>query len=444
VTSEITVGIDIGTTSVKAVAADGDGTIVARARVPHRLLVPAPDGLEHDAVEAWSEGPAKALASLGVDDPTAVAVSAMVPSMTAVDDAGRPVLPGLLYGDGRGRHAKSTTTTAPIGEAAEFVRWCAANAPAARGYWSAPAVANHALGGEPVVDFATAFTTNPLFGSEMTWDDAVLADIGARLDQMPRVEMMGAPIGRVGGGDTILAGGSIDAMCEQIVAGADNDGDVLVLCGTTLIVWAVVPDEQQGRATWTIPHTAPGKFMLGGPSNAGGLFLNWVLSLVGEGPAEVADPWRVPVWEPYVRGERVPYHDPDRRAVLHDLDLTEGPAAIRRAAYEAAGFVTRHLLERASAAATRIVATGGGTRVDPWMRALADCTGLPVHVAAVPEGAALGGAFLARQAAGLETSMTDAARWARTDRIVEPSSDFAAPVAERYERFLAYSERGGG
>ena len=61
-TAELTVGIDIGTTSVKAVAADGDGTVVARARVPHRLLVPAPDQLEHDAVEAWAEGPAKALA----------------------------------------------------------------------------------------------------------------------------------------------------------------------------------------------------------------------------------------------------------------------------------------------------------------------------------------------------------------------------------------------
>src|SRR5258706_6110780 len=214
--AEVTVGIDIGTTSVKAVAADGDGTIVARARVPHRLLVPAPDMLEHDAVEAWAEGPVKALASLGVAEPLAVAVSAMVPSMTAVDEVGRPVVPGLLYGDARGRHARSTTTAAPIGEAAEFVKWCAAQAPDARGYWSAPAVANYALGGEPAVDFGTAFTTNPLFGAEMTWDEAVLDDIGARSDQMPRVEMMGTAIGRVTGSATILAGGSIDAMAEQI------------------------------------------------------------------------------------------------------------------------------------------------------------------------------------------------------------------------------------
>ena len=84
----------------------------------------------------------------------------------------------------------------------------------------------------------------------------------------------------------------------------------------------------------------------------------------------------------------------------------------------------------------RIVATGGGTQVAPWMRALADCTGLPVDVGAVPEGAALGAAFMARCVAGLEaTSMTDARRWARTARTVEPDADWVDAAASRYERF---------
>ncbi|HEX2285139.1 MAG TPA: FGGY family carbohydrate kinase, partial [Mycobacterium sp.] len=46
---DVTIGIDIGTTAVKAVAADQDGQVTARARIPHRLRVPAPDRLEHDA-----------------------------------------------------------------------------------------------------------------------------------------------------------------------------------------------------------------------------------------------------------------------------------------------------------------------------------------------------------------------------------------------------------
>ncbi|EID17132.1 D-xylulose kinase xylB [Mycobacterium xenopi RIVM700367] len=51
--NEVTIGIDIGTTAVKAVAADPHGRVVARTRVPHQLRVPAPDRLEHDADEAW-------------------------------------------------------------------------------------------------------------------------------------------------------------------------------------------------------------------------------------------------------------------------------------------------------------------------------------------------------------------------------------------------------
>jgi xylulokinase len=70
------------------------------------------------------------------------------------------------------------------------------------------------------------------------------------------------------------------------------------------------------------------------------------------------------------------------------------------------------------------------------MQARADCTGLPVEVAAVPEGAALGAAFLARMAVGLETSMNDAGRWARTSHTVEPDPGWAAATAERYVRFL--------
>ena len=92
------------------------------------------------------------------------------------------------------------------------------------------------------------------------------------------------------------------------------------------------------------------------------------------------DPGRVPVWSPYVRGERTPYLDPDRRAVLDGLDLTHDGASVRRAAYEASGFVVRQLIEMSGAPASRIVATGGGTRVQPWMQAIADATGLPVDV----------------------------------------------------------------
>jgi xylulokinase len=431
---DVTIGIDIGTTAVKAVAADEDGRVTARARIPHQLRVPASDRLEHDADEAWRRGPLTALADLARPDAKAVAVTAMVPSLTAVDSAGTPLTPGLLYGDSRGRTAAVPDTKFLTGEAVEFLRWTAREAPDAQGYWPAMAVANNALAGAAVIDNATAGTTYPLFDG--TWSETVCAECGVTADSMPDVRAAGAAAGEVRGTNAVLAAGSVDAVCEQIVAGADEDGDVLVLCGTTLIVWVTIPEYREVPGLWTLPDTAPGKFQIGGPSNAGGLFLGWVNHVVGEGNPAAADPRRVPVWSPYIRGERTPIHDPDRRGVLDGLDLTHDSASLRRAAFEASGFVVRQLIELSGAAVSRIVATGGGTRVQPWMQAIADATGLPVAVSGVPEGAALGAAFLGRMAVGLESSISDAARWASTECVVEPDPAWAGPMEDRYARFL--------
>lgn len=438
----LTIGIDVGSTAVKAVAADADGRVAARVRIPHALRVPAPNRLEHDADEAWRRGPLAALDQLGPGpDARAVAVAAMVPSLTAVDAAGTALTPGLLYGDERGRVPGADQQPLPaLGEAAEFLRWTAAEAPDAAGYWPAPAVANHALAGEALIDVATAATAFPLFDGT-GWDPAACADRGATVEQMPRVETIGTAAGQLPGSDAVLAIGAIDALCEQIVAGADRDGDVLVLCGTTLIVWNTIPESRQVPGLWTIPHTAPGLSKIGGASNAGGLFLGWVDRLLGPGDPESVEPRRVPVWSPYIRGERTPFHDPDRRAVLDALDLTHDAASLRRAAYEASGFVVRQLIELSGAPVSRIVATGGGTRLQPWMQAMADATGRPVEVSAVAEGAALGAAFLARIAAGLETTIDDAARWAATDRVVDPDPAWAGAVEDRYRRFLELGNR---
>ncbi len=431
---EVTIGIDIGTTAVKAVAADAQGRVVARARIPHELRVPAPDRLEHNAEQAWRRGPLAALEQLARPDALAVAVSAMVPSLTAVDADGHPITPGLLYGDSRGRVAgPDAGGPFPVGEAAEFLRWTAAQAPDAAGYWPAPAVANYALADEAVVDFPTAYTALPLFDGD--WNVEACAERGVTIDRMPRVDAPGVAAGRLRDAGAVLAVGAIDALCEQMVAGADDDGDVLVLCGTTLIVWVRIPEARQVAGLWTIP-TMTGKSQIGGASNAGGLFLGWVDRVLRPGDPTAVDPRRVPVWSPYLRGERTPFHDPARRGILDGLDLTHDAATLRRAAYEASGFVVRQLIELSGANASRIVAAGGGTRVEPWLRAIADATGRPVEVSAVAEGAALGAAFLSRMAVGRESSMTDAARWAATERVVQPDPAWTSPMEDRYGRFL--------
>lgn len=434
--AEVTIGIDIGTTAVKAVAADADGKVASRARIAHRLEVPSPDRLQHDANQAWRRGVRRAYRDVAAGlDVRAVNVAAMVPSLTAVNRRGVALTPGLLYGDARGRADKTYRGPGDYGELLGFLRWCVREAPDAAGYWPAQAVANHALAGEAVMDSLSAMSGMPLF-TGTAWDEALVAEAGTEVARLPRVVGGNEPVGKVDG--AALGPGVIDAFGEQLVAGADHDGDVLVILGATLITWVVGPEWVERQALWTVPHTTPGKVLIGGPSNAGGIFLDWALRLAGRS-GDPAEPDRVPVFTPYVRGERVPLHDPDRRAALHGLDLTHGPAAVRRAAFEASAFVVRRLLDLAAVPARRIVATGGGVRAAEWVQALADAARLPVDVVAVPEGGALGAAFLARVVAGLEERPDHASRWARTARRVEPDPAWVGPCDERYARFLESS-----
>ncbi|MFP3900317.1 MAG: xylulokinase [Acidimicrobiia bacterium] len=450
---DVTVGIDIGTTSVKALAVDGDGTVLARARVPHEVRTPVPGAFEHDIDRAWRANVLAALEAVATGrNVAAVNVSAMVPSLGAVRADGSATGPGLLYGDHRGeRPDRDTSRPGDSGELLAFLAWQASHATDASSYWPAQAVANHALTGRAAIDSTTAMTAHPLFDLE-GWDPALAAEAGASPEQLPPIVPGVEPVGPVRegvpGAGAVVGGGTVDALAEQLVAGADHAGDVLVLCGTTLITWGVIGDWREVAGLWTIPHTAAGKSLIGGPSNAGGLFLERVVRWLGgaasgpgaggAGDLDAVAPDDLPVWLPYIRGERTPLHRRDLRAALDGVALHHGPAHILRAAYEASGFVVRHHLDLAGAAGLaprRIVATGGGTQVPQWMRALADVTGLPVEVAAVPEGAALGSAFIARCVAGLEGGMSDAARWARTGHTVEPDPRWAGAAEERYRRF---------
>jgi xylulokinase len=384
--------------------------------------------------------------------------------LAAVDRRGIPRSPGLLYGDGRGQAVSGPEvgdTDSVMPDAGGFVRWAAHEFPGAHGYWPAQAVATYALGRVPAIDTGTAICMGSMRRGT-GWNDEVLDALHVTEGQLPLVVPMGQPAGTVTGSDTVLAAGTVDALCDQIVSGATETGDVLVIFGATLIVWAVVDDWVEVPGLWTLPHTVAGKVLVGGPSNAGALFVDWARAMLhgaarrptrlrgsaattttattaGDEPERRGDPGRVPVWTPYLRGERAPYHDTSLRAGLHDLDMTHDADAVERAAYEASGFVIRHMLDRAGIAARRIVASGGGTHVVPWMQGVADACGLPVDTVGVPEGSALGAAYIARWTAGLESSLDGAQLWARLGRRVEPDARWAAAASERYARFRAFS-----
>ena len=430
---DITVGIDIGSSALKAVAAAPDGKVLARVRLPNRLGFPSAERMEHDARRAWRLAPLRALSLLaqqGIQRSRGICVAGLVPSMAAVDRRGVPVTAGLLYGDTRGA-VPPELSTLPVGRAPELLRSAVSSSPGAAAYWPAQAVANRALGGTGAIDITTAIAMMPLFNGSK-WDDPACESAGTSPDYLPEVAGLGEPVGERDG--AVIASGIVDTFSEQLVAGATEVGDVLVICGTTLVIWSVTDEWKEVPGLWTVPHTVPGRSLIGGASNAGGLFIDWATGLTGSA-RHSTDPASIPVWAPYPRGERTPLHDYSRRATLIGLELSHDRSAVRRAAFEAAGFVVRQHIDLAGVPARRVVATGGGTTRPEWLQALADCTGLPVDVTAVPECGALGAAYVARMAAGLESGLEGATGWARVDRRVEPDEIWVEHAARRYEAF---------
>lgn len=430
---DVTLGIDIGTSALKAIVAGPDGAVLARRRIANRLGCPTADRMEHDARQAWRLAPRRVLADisrLGVPEPRAICVAGLVPSLTAVNGRGVPISPGLLYGDTRGTLPPEVAAT-PVGRAPELARQLASTQPEAAGYWPVQAVANASLGGPGAIDVTTAIAMSPLFDGTR-WDVSVCAQVGCLPESLPEVAGLGEPIGKVG--SAILASGIVDTLAEQIVAGAVEVGDVLVICGTTLVIWVVSDEWREVPGLWTVPHTSQGRTLIGGASNAGGLFLDWATRFTGSARG-VTSPASIPVWAPYPRGERTPFHDSARRASLIGLELSHDGRQVRRASFEAAGFVVRQHIDLAGVKPVRVVATGGGTAQPEWLQALADCTGLPVDVSAVPECGALGAAYVARMAAGFEPSLDGASAWARVGRRIEPDEAWVEPAARRYDMF---------
>ena len=440
---EVTVGIDIGTTSVKAVAAAGDGEVLSRVRIPHRVVSTDPGQFEHDPQAAWIEGVLDAwdqmLAGTADRSIAAVTVSAMVPSMCGVDSAGTPVTVGLLYGDARGRGVGSNAD-ATGGEADGFARWLA-GCDGVEALWPAQAAANRALCGVAAIDSSTAMAMTPMSDGQ-GWAPELLDEIGMTSEQFPAISPGAAAIGERNG--ALVSAGTIDVLGEQLVAPCGDVGDVLVMCGTTLLPWVMTDEWIEVEGLWTFPSARAGIMAVGGASNAGGLFVDRVRALVGDpdsGELLSLGGDDLPVWLPYPRGERTPLHDPDRRAELLDLHVGHTSAHVLMAAYEAAGFVVRHHIELSGLDASRIVAVGGGTQSPTWMQALADTTGLAVNVSAEPYSAALGAAYHSRVTAGLEADTSQARRWGRVSHRVEPRAEHTAGAEGRYRRFREGTDR---
>lgn len=471
------IGLDVGTSVVKAVAFDGEGEALAVAGRPTRTLVPAPGRAEQDPEEVAAAVGAVLRevveAAAGAGPPELVGITAQGDGVWLLDEAGHAVRPAILWSDARAAPIVAEWMASGVVEAA-FRRSGNVVFPGA----AAPVLATLARD-EPAVlaRAATAayckdFLVQRLTGARATdvsdaslpfldprtreYDGALLDLYGvaawrhllAPIDPSPGplrpLTASGAALTGLPAGTPIHAG-PFDLCATLTGAGVDRVGDGLVILGTTLgcgvLIDEPVVDGPPAGMTLCLPQ--PDRWVRVMPAMVGTPCLEWALALTGTArddldallaatPPGADGVMAFPHLSP--AGERAPFVDPAARGQLVGLSLETGPAHLVRAVCEGVAYAARHCLEAAGLAAGGEVAIcGGGARSAGWRQILADVLGRPLRIARPPEVGARGAALAALAAAG---QAVDVERWTQAEGIVEPRPEATAIYEGGYAFYL--------
>lgn len=456
-------GIDLGTSSSKAVLTTPDGAVVARAQRDHRISLPRPGWAEVDAEAVWwSEvvslcrellGAAAAVPARRV---AALAVSGVGPCLVLVDAAGRPVRPAVLYGIDTRAGAQIAALTERFGEQALLSRcgkalssqavgpkiaWVREEEPesyaaAARWHGSSSWMVER-LTGEHVQDHPTASQCDPLYDlPARAWARDWAEEVAPGLP-LPRLAWPAEVVGAVTSAASAATGlapgtpvvaGTVDAWAEAHSAGVRSAGEAMLMYGSTAFVVQVLDRLRTGPCVWATSGTDPGRYTLSGGTATAGSLTEWVRGLTGGAPwPELqAEASAVPPGAegllvlPHFAGERTPLHDASARGVIAGLTLRHGRGHLVRAAYEGTALAVAQVLSAVGAVGgppERLVAVGGGTLSPLWLQVVSDVTGQVQHVPRQTVGACYGDALLAATGVGLVPAGTD---WTVPERVVVP------------------------
>ncbi|GAB3462829.1 FGGY-family carbohydrate kinase [Streptomonospora sediminis] len=469
-------GVDIGTSGSKGALATPDGRVLAKATRGHRVSIPAPGHVEHDAETDWWDGfveITRTLVQAAEGRPLAgLGVSGIGPCLLPADGSGTPLRPAILYGVDTRATAEIADLTGEFGAEAILarggspltsqavgpkLRWLARNEPEVyartRMWLMASSFLVHRLTGAYVLDHHSASQCDPLYDMNTgtwarDWAEAVapglpLPDLRWPTEAAGTVTAEAARATGLPAGLPVTAG-TIDAWAEAASAGVYRPGDTMVMYGTTMFLVQVLNEARHAPGLWTTRGAFPGTTTLAAGMATSGAITDWLRGLVGGDFAElVEEAAAVPAGSrgllmlPYFAGERTPLFDADARGAVLGLTTGHGRAELYRAALEATAYGVRHNLEAMRAAGGEpetLVAVGGGTRGALWPQIVSDVTGREQQVPAETIGACLGDAFLAARAVG---AAEDARTWNPVAAIVRPDSE----RTRRYDGFYEHYRR---
>jgi len=487
----VVLGVDLGTTNAKAAAYGLDGERLAHHDVEVRLGAADDERVEQDP-DAILAAAVQVIAAVAADmraqgrAVAGVGVSGAMHSLLAVDAAGRPLTPALLWADNRATPqvaeiarrtdagaltARTGTPLHPMTPLAKL-RWFAQEAPqvAARAarWISLKEYVLLRLTGAAVVDHSIASATGLLDIATRDWDPEALALAGVDRDHLgalvPTRTVLGLAPGaaaRLGlAADVPVVVGASDGPLANLGTGAIEPGVASLTIGTSGAVRVRV-DRPRGDATGRLfcyAGTGPDDWVVGGAVSNGGLVLKWARDRLfpdlsaaaragGEDPYDVIDRAAAAaapgsgglVFLPHLAGERAPRWDPHLRGALVGLTVRHGRDEVLRALMEG---VVLHLATVVGAMAAgghpprAIRASGGFTASDLWLGIAADVLGAPLTVPRRAEGSGFGAALVAMGALGLADPDPLALAVTRDARTVLPDP----ARADRYRRLLAVYE----
>ena len=444
------IGLDVGTSGVKAVAISPDGHVVATAEESYELRTPHPGWAEQDPEDWWDA--ARACLDRLPEGP--VGLSGQMHGLVVLDAQGRVLRPAILWNDqrtatecaeiearvGLERLIELTGNRALTGFTAPKLLWLRAHEPDTYARIDQVLLpkdyVRFRLTGERVIDAADASGTLLFDVAHRRWSSEVLEALELPREWLPSSH------------ESTEVAGAGDQAAAALGVGIASPGPVSVVLGTSGVVFAALesyaadPEARVHVFCHAVPETwhAMGVMLSAAGSAA------WVRRALGVDfetlDAEAAR-WEPGteglLFAPYLAGERTPHADPDARAAFAGLSLRHDRGALWRATLEGVAYGLRDSLELLRALGVRAEVgrvSGGGARSALWLRIVAAVLGLPLELTESEEGSAYGAALLAGVRGGMFPDAAEAvSRCVRVRDRVEPDPGWRDAYDRGYARF---------
>lgn len=496
---EYVLGMDCGTTNIKAVALRNDGVVAARASVPSRFLSPGRGMQEQSAWEWWENACAifrsiaHQLGPEGVARIRGIWVSSHTVSLLPLDRQGRPLRNAMTYQDGRSseelaeilarvgrvRYVRIVGGQPSVAFLSGKLLWFRRHEPELYDktayFVQASSYVNFRLTGVFSCDMDQALRTQCMDVSTQEWSKEIAEAVGSDvLQKFPKVYKIEETIGVVTPkaadetglvpGIPVFAGCS-DAMAAMQATGMSRLGEVGESSGTTSLVF--VGSSVQSKPDAPVA-TRPGPsreipYLFDAPIQSSGAVLKWFIEKLAYEEREYAERHGIDIYDllgelalksppganglfffPYLLGERAPLWNDYCSGMFIGLRMDTERCDIIRAIFEGTAYALRHVIETVraegdGAGAELLRICGGGARNTVWNKIKASMLRMPVHVLSRDSGdVPVGDALLAGHATGLFPDLHAAVEaTVQVEEVIAPDEKWSAVYDKLFPYYLS-------